>query len=188
MSDDSRLPAEKLCGRCQEVQPAGEFHRRARSRDGLQAFCKTCHRASKRQWRAENPERDRASSSALYQANREAILARHARWRQEHREQTREKNREWREKNRNRIPGYYLKHAYGITFDEYQTMLMAQEGKCAICREPCKVHSRLSVDHCHETQEIRGLLCLRCNSAIGLLNEDPSRLRAAADYLARSRR
>lgn len=72
---------------------------------------------------------------------------------------------------------------YGITYDEYELLLACQDFRCAICGgRPRK--NALSVDHDHKTGEIRGLLCSRCNHRLlGAANDDPVRLRKAADYL-----
>lgn len=76
-----------------------------------------------------------------------------------------------------------LKYHYGLTVAEYETRLDAQGGRCAICREVSP--QRLHVDHNHQTGAIRDLLCEGCNHAIGKAQENPSRLRAMADYLER---
>lgn len=84
---------------------------------------------------------------------------------------------------------YELKRDFGITLEQYQIMEESQQHRCAVCKEPETIEyapgkiSRLCVDHDHDTGRIRGLLCKRCNRAIGLLRDDPSRLRTAADYL-----
>jgi hypothetical protein len=74
-------------------------------------------------------------------------------------------------------------------------MFAEQNGRCAICRQvettrgPNGRPRRLSIDHDHETRDIRGLLCHRCNVALGLLDDNPELLDAAAGYLrAASRR
>jgi Recombination endonuclease VII len=83
-----------------------------------------------------------------------------------------------------------MKATYGISVVEYDRMLVEQNGVCTICRRPetntlnGKVR-RLSVDHCHKTDQIRGLLCAHCNRMLGMANDDPAILRAAADYLER---
>ena len=61
-------------------------------------------------------------------------------------------------------------------------MLKSQQGTCLICGRPPGKY-RLSVDHSHETGEVRGLLCARCNRGIGLFWDDPVIFRRAADYL-----
>lgn len=79
--------------------------------------------------------------------------------------------------------GQRLKRVFGITLDQYDHLLEAQDYRCFICRtEPKKM--RLAVDHNHHTGEIRGLLCKRCNqSLLGAGGHDPEVLRRAADYL-----
>lgn len=76
----------------------------------------------------------------------------------------------------------YLKFHYGISYKEFKEMSILQNDVCLICGEKNKTW-RLAVDHNHETGEIRGLLCNLCNRALGFFNDDPSRLRRAADYI-----
>lgn len=70
---------------------------------------------------------------------------------------------------------------YGVSLEWYETKLADQGGRCAICLEVPE--TRLAVDHCHRTGTPRGLLCFLCNSALGRFDDDPARLRRAADYL-----
>ena len=77
-------------------------------------------------------------------------------------------------------------YLHGITDLQFQTLLFVQCGKCAICTEVFDFESKETsphVDHNHETNQIRGLLCNKCNRAIGLLKDDPEVLLAASDYL-----
>ena len=78
-----------------------------------------------------------------------------------------------------------LKQNYGLTIEQYDEMVSRQNGLCLICRKPPSGGRgrRLYVDHCHETKIVRGLLCNRCNSAIGLLDEDAARMKHAANYV-----
>lgn len=80
---------------------------------------------------------------------------------------------------------YMLPSKYGITEDQYNAMLDGQNGVCAICKSHNKFDKpwALAVDHDHETNEVRGLLCQACNRTLGLMGESISSLRAAADYL-----
>jgi hypothetical protein len=77
--------------------------------------------------------------------------------------------------------------AYGMTIADYDALFEEQDGRCAICRRtPEEAHmdaSRLRVDHDHVTGAIRGLLCTGCNSGLGHLGDDPTRLRSAVEYL-----
>ena len=75
---------------------------------------------------------------------------------------------------------------YGITEEQYQEMWLKQNGTCLICKTTKGTDERtgrLSVDHDHLTDKVRGLLCGRCNMAIGLLRDDPTLARRVADYL-----
>ena len=81
----------------------------------------------------------------------------------------------------------HMMKTYGLNLKDYQKMLEAQNYKCAICGSPPPNNrkTRLSIDHCHTTGKVRGLLCDRCNRSIGLLKDDVSILQKAIDYLAR---
>ncbi len=91
-----------------------------------------------------------------------------------------------------------LKHRYGITEEEYNQMLIQQKHSCKICghkpdkhqTQPDKYQTQpdkpLYVDHCHQTKVIRGLLCHKCNVALGHMNDDPQRLEKAISYLKES--
>ena len=81
--------------------------------------------------------------------------------------------------------------AYKVTLEWYELMLREQQGLCASCRRPETIKlrgktKRLCVDHNHKTQFVRGLLCSGCNAALGLLDEDPLRIRALVEYLERT--
>lgn len=76
-----------------------------------------------------------------------------------------------------------LKRKYGLTLADYEALVVLHQGLCAICREPCRVHSVLSVDHHHERNIVRGLLCQDCNTSIGKMKDSPELLRRAADYV-----
>lgn len=78
---------------------------------------------------------------------------------------------------------------YGITFEQRDAMLAEQGGVCAICERayPGGRWDEWHVDHCHETGAIRGILCNDCNAGLGILGDDPVRLRRAADYLEEAR-
>ena len=77
-----------------------------------------------------------------------------------------------------------LKRTYGISYQEYLTMLEAQGGCCAICgTSDTGKRKAFAVDHNHETGAIRGLLCSNCNTGIGNLRDDVGLLERAIDYL-----
>ena len=61
---------------------------------------------------------------------------------------------------------YHIKKTFGVTLEQYGEMFTRQNGVCAICKNECKTHTRLTVDHDHETDKVRGLLCFRCNTSL----------------------
>lgn len=84
---------------------------------------------------------------------------------------------------------------YGLTMVEYNALLRTQGGVCAVCgKDEPQARGRtgkqfaLAVDHCHKTGKVRGLLCQKCNRAIGLLGDDPVLMRRAISYLLRHRK
>ena len=81
--------------------------------------------------------------------------------------------------------GYFLNYRYGITKADYEGMREAQGDRCAICGvdSPGSRSKVWSVDHCHVTNVVRGLLCHRCNMGLGYFKDDPVRLRSAITYL-----
>lgn len=78
-----------------------------------------------------------------------------------------------------------LRSKYGITLAEYDWLVEQQEGRCAICLvdAPGRGSDIWHVDHDHDTGEVRGLLCNRCNPGLGFFQDDPDRLELAARYL-----
>ena len=76
-----------------------------------------------------------------------------------------------------------LKSHYNITIDEYDNLLKSQNGKCAICGISFGVNMPPHIDHDHNTNKVRGLLCFGCNIGIGNLKDDISILKNAIEYL-----
>ena len=74
------------------------------------------------------------------------------------------------------------KYRYGLTPDDYYSMLCKQDGKCAICR--CSTHlDKFNVDHNHKTNKARGLLCHRCNLLIGFADDNIELLKSCITYI-----
>jgi hypothetical protein len=76
---------------------------------------------------------------------------------------------------------YQLSYRYGISQDDFDRMLEEQSGRCAICGTTPE--STLHVDHCHDTLNVRGLLCTKCNIGIGYFNDDVEVMKRAIAYL-----
>ncbi len=89
-----------------------------------------------------------------------------------------------RQKRQGVTVGYNTASNVGLTIDQYTSLLSHHNGRCDICggnKDTGK--KRLSLDHCHTTGTIRGFLCLRCNTGLGMFRDNQSFLRAAAAYL-----
>lgn len=71
----------------------------------------------------------------------------------------------------------------GITLAEFDALHAAQGGRCAICTRLPNGRGDLHMDHDHETNTFRGLICHSCNVSLGLMGDDPDRLIRAAEYL-----
>lgn len=76
-----------------------------------------------------------------------------------------------------------LHRRYGLTPEMYDAINAAQNGLCRICSRSQKSGRRLDVDHSHQTGKFRGLLCSNCNTALGLLQEDPAIIQALLKYI-----
>ena len=85
--------------------------------------------------------------------------------------------------------GKWLKHKYGLTFEDFMEMYEEQEGSCAVCdisiywEDSPNTHQKACVDHCHDTGKVRGLLCNHCNRALGLLKENKETLNRMLEYI-----
>jgi hypothetical protein len=172
----------KVCTKCGEEKPLAEFNRKAAAADERVAQCRACkaaycaaydaeHREGRAAYRAEHREEKAAYSAARYAEHREERAAYGA----AHRDEIRV--RAWQRK-------------YGISADDYWRLNEQQGGVCAICgeAETAKDHRTgvvrlLSVDHCHSTGRVRGLLCSDCNKALGHLGDSEETLRRAVAYL-----
>lgn len=87
-------------------------------------------------------------------------------------------------RERNRINS--RKSQTGFTPQLWQLAIQLQESRCAICRISLDPKSKQThADHCHRTKKPRGVLCSKCNTALGLLNDDIDVITRAAAYLAR---
>lgn len=124
-----------------------------RKRGTLQSACKSCGSAYSREWVFKNKVKERLRQKQYYHKNKVRLTKIY---------------------DRSRVI-----RKYGITHEQIEAMRVAQKGLCLICQSrPAK-----AVDHCHTTKKVRGLLCTRCNMALGQMLDNPEWLRRAADYL-----
>src|ERR1700744_270812 len=126
-----------------------------------------------RKWRATFPDRAKALRQRLYPRDRETVLAR---------------SQEWREANQERYRALLwkakLRRVYGITPEQYDAILEGQGNACASCGSDTPGgHGKWNLDHCHDTGDVRGILCHGCNLGLGLLKDVPTTFGTSLVYL-----
>ncbi len=72
---------------------------------------------------------------------------------------------------------------YRLDDKAYEALLQSQDYSCGVCTKPLSDVKKIAIDHCHETGDIRGILCSPCNVAIGMLGDNISGLQKAIKYL-----
>jgi len=145
----------KQCPKCKNILSEDKFNKSNR-RDGLQTYCRSCHNSIQREKYNNDPM---AKVKRQLRAGRRKSLKPEAQRRSE------------------------LKRLYGITLEQYVEMFVKQNEVCAVCKNSCITKKSLSVDHDHETGKVRGLLCNRCNRALGMFMDDENILLSAAAYV-----
>jgi hypothetical protein len=150
------------------------FARNKSKPEGRSYLCRECNLTCQHKWRNDYPERKKASDKKYAVKNVEKRRAYNKAYAVE-----------WRANHPS--GNMSLWENYKLTQADYDRMHEQQEGRCAICRtdKPTGRGNRLHVDHCHSTDRIRGLVCQRCNSALGFLEylQQNDLLKIAQDYL-----
>lgn len=201
---------QKLCGGCSTVKDRSEFYARAGAYDGLQSQCKKClnaHNINRNKARRELAESggiiapltkacsrckqtkdaDQFNSSPRARGGLEyycktcqgkatAVC---------HRKRYADPGKRAQRNNKQRINS--IKSNYGLCEREYDALIEKSGGVCDICGKPEQAPDgrRLAIDHDHSTGLVRGILCSKCNRGLGMFQDSPSNLRAAAEYLER---
>jgi len=125
-----------------------------------------------------------------YKKNQKKLIARGSKWRNENRSKLRKRYRQWYRENPDKVRAKTLKRKFNLSVEGYLKLLEAQGNKCAICgdKPPKQKYLSFSVDHCHKSGEIRGILCRKCNTGIGMLGDSPKLLKSAIKYLTARRK
>lgn len=100
---------------------------------------------------------------------------------EKHKEAELERNRLYCQENKQKVAAQRRLYKHRMTKDEHDVKLQEQQNCCAICHEPFVKTPH--IDHCHETNQNRGLLCEDCNLGLGRFKDDPKILRSAIQYL-----
>lgn len=162
----------KICAICKQEKPPEDFAKSTQRKDGRGSYCKPCDNERKARWKAKDPD---------------AVRKYHNEYRKQWVKDNRDKERQYQRRTD-------LKRKFGLTLEEYEALLEVQGGVCAICERPERYadprtgHIRyLAVDHCHDSNEIRGLLCSYCNLGLGQLGDTEESLMKAVEYLRKSK-
>jgi hypothetical protein len=147
----------KVCTVCRILKSLDEFSNRKVSRDGKRSECKSCSTKSAMLWAKKNPDKVKINAKKFRETNKESCKYRK------------------------------LKDKYNISEQEYLKLVNKQKNSCAICNILEKhLRRALDVDHCHKTGKVRGLLCEKCNKAIGIFNDDIKLFKKAINYLGKN--
>lgn len=157
----------KVCSKCNTEKPLDQFPYRKDSmkyKVNRESRCKVCKTEYERKRVMSDPEKKKRKY---------------------------EQNQKWKSKDPDRykgtiFPSKWKRLGIDCTKEDYLKMLEKQNSVCAICKKVDMVNGKqvaLSVDHCHTTGKVRGLLCGSCNRGIGLLKDDPNLLNNAISYL-----
>lgn len=163
----------RYCSCCKKLKSISIFYFLNKKINKLSCWCKTCEKKSKKIYRNKNKDIIHKKHKAWYIKNRKELL---------------KEQKEFRKKHPTYQLIIYLKHKFGITLEQYNKMLEAQNGVCAICgsfeiEKNQYGIKRLSVDHDHQTGKLRGLLCTNCNKGLSFFKDKSNLLIQASNYL-----
>lgn len=149
---------EKKCTKCGTVKPLEQFYKSIHKNDGLDSWCKKCKVEDNRAYVQRNIEEKRKYRKQYHIKNRE-----------KHLQQSKRNN---------------IRLKYNIEDSTYQEMIKQQNNRCAICGTVFDSKTNLAhLDHCHDTGRIRGMLCRKCNTGLGMFKDNQELLLKAALYL-----
>lgn len=145
------------------------------------------YNAKRRRYYSEHRE-EMIERSRTYRKNHPEVVKKTLKRRYEnHKEELKERSRLYRKNHPNYSKGYNLKYFFGITLDDFNTMLQKQDHRCKICGVGLIVKGprviQPSVDHDHLSGKVRGLLCANCNHLLGQAKDSTEILQNAINYL-----
>ena len=154
---------KKTCGKCGEAKSCDDF---CQSKGVLASWCKVCSREYQKEIYKKDPQR---------------VVERTRKWREKYADKVSASRKE----NRPTAYLYELRNKYGLSKDDASRLLAENGSHCAVCGIQFSEKSKRSLDHCHETGKVRGFLCRRCNSVLGLVSDDKAILGNLAKYLGK---
>ena len=156
----------KKCSKCEQLLQLSDFYKRAGA-SSYHSACKVCERGMAKDW---------------YERNREKAKSKYQEWR----ERNQDAIKSYRAENRRKHYQQEVIRKYGVDAEWFDNRMLEQSGKCDCCGTAFEWGNKQTaphVDHCHDTQTVRGILCNRCNSVIGLCKDNAGLLSRMARYL-----
>lgn len=139
-----------------------------------------------REYRTKNKELLKVKKANYYKVNKENIRKTHKIKYDNNPEYYRERTKNFKvpkEKKHTYNKKFKLKKNYNLSIEEYNFMLVKQNYSCKICNKDFMDKIIPYVDHCHKTGKVRGLLCITCNTGLGMANDDIRILNNMINYL-----
>ena len=168
------MEQSKQCKKREQVQPLSDFYPLKRNKTLAMAACKECwkeHQRNKNRLRAERPMIELPETVTCLTCKRDLPASMFA------------LNRTRTRGCQSRCKDCHREQRYGLRPGEYDQRLTEQNGVCAICGNPPVPDKQLEVDHCHDTDTVRGLLCGPCNRMLGAARDNVKTLLAGVEYL-----
>lgn len=151
----------KTCGKCGATKLLDDFYQ---SNGVAKSWCKECSKAYQKDLYKKDPQR---------------AVDRSRNWREKYAD----KYSAYRKENRPKAYLYELQKKYGISKPEAERLLSENGICCAICGVAFDGKNKRNLDHCHATGKVRDFLCRRCNSVLGLVNDDGTLLKKIMQYI-----
>lgn len=176
-------------------QPLTEFYKHKNTKDNLSCRCKTCIKSQVSSWRKNNREKVNKINNAWYSRHKDFCRDLSYAWRKKNPEKYKKIADKYANANFKKIKGkgymqYWNVHTPEDAYSNYVKLLESQNFVCAICfGDEKQIDHRsgkkreLSVDHCHKTGKVRGLLCFDCNTLLGKLENNMIALDRIQKYL-----
>ena len=147
----------KTCPSCKQDKYFSEFGKDKTKKLGISSYCKPCASSNRTKNYKKNPQEEKTKLKSYYKKNKQKSYA------------------------------YSIKNLYGLTIEELNHIKLLQNNSCKICKtHESNLKRKLFVDHCHETKNVRGLLCQSCNTMIGNAKDNILVLQSAINYLSSS--
>lgn len=190
---------KKTCKTCKKEKSLSEFSAHSKCKFGVRPECKECRTVRQLEYQKNNQQAYLAYQKQHYFDNNEQYkdyAIGHRDVRNKIRRERYANNTKYREEQKKLSIQYNaknplvkkrqrIKKAYGLSLEEFESMLKKQNNSCAICgfKDDGNKSFFPFVDHCHSSDIVRGLLCSKCNFGLGNFNDDIQLLKNAIKYL-----